>query len=281
MIVKNMPGGGTLVAGNFVYSSEPDGLTIIHTNFGATFISPVIFEDPAVEFDILKVNYIGSMLAPPNVMAIGSANDYMNLEDLKKAKGLKFAAVQPAAMGTIAAALVSEFFGFEDTKIISGYAGSSAQHLALGRGETDAFVTPASSYNIALSKGFVKSPPVMVFGTERSPYFPDVPLFSELLDLTPEQQALVDITNVLSYADMIEAGPPGIPEDRLKFMREKFLEINALPAFQRITKNIWPVWVEPKTAEEIEAIQKMTASVAPEEVAKLKELTEKYISIIK
>jgi len=281
MIVKNMTGGGGLVGLNYAYAAKPTGLTIATANFGSVWVAPVVFGDPAVKHDLGKWSYVGGMLCPPWVLCIGKANDYKSFDDLKKAKGLKFAAVGPTNVDAIASALVSEFFGLTGTRIISGYPGAADTALAVGRGECDAFITPASAYHIYLEKGFIKPPPVMVISSTKSPYFPDVPALPDLVRLTPDQQVLFDIVQAVGYADVLHAGPPGIPEDRLNYMREKFAEITALPAFQSITRNFWPVWVAPKKADDLKSIVERALAVPKKDVARLNEIVKKYVAVLR
>lgn len=85
MIVQNMPGAGSVVATNYVYSvAKPDGLTI-------GFPSNSIYLDQLVgrkeaQFDIRKFAWIGSPVREPMIFYIRSDSPHKTIADVKNAK---------------------------------------------------------------------------------------------------------------------------------------------------------------------------------------------------
>ena len=66
VIVKNMPGGGTVKATNFIYEkARPDGLTV---QFGPVFAFNQIISAPGVRFKFEKFTFIGGAVGAPRVM---------------------------------------------------------------------------------------------------------------------------------------------------------------------------------------------------------------------
>src|SRR4029453_15190043 len=58
LVVQNMPGGGSLVATNYVYSvAKPDGLTLGMPN-QSVYMGQVV-GDKEARFDVQKLNWIG------------------------------------------------------------------------------------------------------------------------------------------------------------------------------------------------------------------------------
>ena len=84
--------------------------------------------------------------------------------------------------------------------------------------------------------------PMFVLATERDPLMPDVPAITELVNLTGEDLELVKLWETAFVGSSILAAPPGVPEDRLTFLRglankwaqdEGFREeINAVSGFE-------------------------------------------------
>jgi len=284
MVVKNMEGAGGLVGANFVYEAKPDGLTMGQSNFGSVFLGGVLMGQAGVKFDVAKLNFIGAMFTPPWGFSIGAKTPGTTIGDLQKAKGLKFAGPSPKDNAVTNAALLIDFFGL-DAKIVTGYKGSAEMGLACGRGEADGSVIPGSGLIVQMEKGFMKSPPLVVFHRERTEYFPNTPTLLDLVkastkkDLTPEQEKLFTVVELLNRADMVFYAPPGIPEDRLKFMRDAFVRVTANSALQEISKKWWPVWTKPLTSDDLTVIIKKTLATPKEDVARINQLVNKYLAI--
>jgi len=59
MVVQNMPGGGSMIAANYLYGvAKPDGLTI--GMFQTHMYLQQMVQQPEVKFDVLKFNWLGS-----------------------------------------------------------------------------------------------------------------------------------------------------------------------------------------------------------------------------
>ena len=73
-----MPGGGSLVATNYVYSvAKPDGLTLGMPN-QLVYMGQVV-GDKEARFDIQKLNWIGSPDRNPTVLYIRADAAYKNI----------------------------------------------------------------------------------------------------------------------------------------------------------------------------------------------------------
>src|SRR5688572_28477628 len=83
--VQNMPGGGSLVATNYVYSvAKPDGLTLGMPN-QLVYMAQVV-GDKEARFDAPKLNWIGSPDRNPTVLYIRADTPYKTIDDVIKAK---------------------------------------------------------------------------------------------------------------------------------------------------------------------------------------------------
>jgi len=62
--------------------------------------------------------------------------------------------------------------------------------------------------------------PLFVLSTERNPLAPDAPAITELVNLSDEDLALVQLWGTSLSASNLFVAPPGIAEDRLAFLRD-------------------------------------------------------------
>lgn len=263
MIVKNMTGGGGLVATNYINSAKPNGLIIGFGMVASAYIMPVLTKDPAVKFDAKKLNWLVGVFHEPWGLHVSVKRPYETVEDLKKAKGLKFATLAPFSGATIVEAFFIDILGL-DAKIVTGYKGGSHMALAGGKGEIDIAPLPIGTGLDGVNKGFVK-PPVVIMGRKRVSVFPDTPAFPELVKFTPEQDAQFKLVDTTSYISRVGAAAPGVPEDRVKFMRDAFAKIVAIDGFKTQSKLSFPLGPTPMISEELNAFmnEAFTMNVDP------------------
>src|SRR4029450_1488873 len=85
MIVQNMPGAGSVVATNYVYSvAKPDGLTIGYPSNGI-YLDQLVGR-PEVKLDISKFAWIGSPVKEPMIFYIRTDAPFKTIFDVKNAK---------------------------------------------------------------------------------------------------------------------------------------------------------------------------------------------------
>ena len=135
-----------------------------------------------------------------------------------------------------------------DAKIITGYKGGSDMALAAGKGEIDIVPLPTGTGLDSVNKGFVK-PPVVVMGNRRVDVFKDSPAFTEVLNFTPEQKTFFKLAYATTYILRVGAAPPGVPEDRIKFMQDTFAKIVTMDGFKEQSKLAFPFGPTPLVGE--------------------------------
>jgi tripartite-type tricarboxylate transporter receptor subunit TctC len=67
-VVQNMPGAGHLIGTNYIYASDPDGLTFGTFNTG--LIYGQLAGDPGIKFDLTKMSWIGKVSSDPRVIVV-------------------------------------------------------------------------------------------------------------------------------------------------------------------------------------------------------------------
>jgi len=274
MIVKTMTGAGGLVATNYINSAKPDGLTIGFGMFGNAYLSPYLAKDPAVKFDYKKLTWLIGVFNEPFGLHVSVKRPYASVDDLKKVKGLKIAALAPFGPDSTAEVPFIDFLGL-DAQIITGYKGGSEMALAAGKGEIDIVPLPAGTGLDSVNKGFVKAP-VVVMANRRVDVFKDSPAFTEVVNFTPEQKAFFKATDTASYILRVGAAPPGVPEDRVKFMQDSFAKIVAMDGFKEQSKLAFPLGPTPLVGDELNAFVKEAGNI---NIEAINQLIKKYLAI--
>ncbi len=104
-VVQNMPGAGHLVGTNYIYASEPDGLTIGTFNTGLIY-SQLAGKD-GIKFDLAKMSWIGKVASDPRVIVMSKQSGIESYEQLKNLKEpIKFAAAGAGSASTIEATML-------------------------------------------------------------------------------------------------------------------------------------------------------------------------------
>lgn len=269
----NVSSAGGLQNANQIFTAKPDGLTVATIEVD-NMAAPVIFNDPAVKYDMGKFSCIGIMGTEPYALSVSIKYPYTSPDDLKGATGFRFAGDQPTAAPAVNAALIAGAFGMKDAKIVLGYTSTTEQGLSLGRGETDACVQSVRANQDWINAGFVHPSPVspaFILDFERSEFSPDTPILSELVTLTPDQEAQLAISVALQSAKLFYM-PPGVPQDRVLFMREMFDKIMVDKSFVTQAMLRWTEWSAPIPGDKVAARMQAVASIPKGDIDKLKEL---------
>lgn len=253
VIVENRPGAGHKIAITIVYNSKPDGYTIGMPMMPGLYF-PQMFEEQ--KYDMTKITWLVTILKEPRVIAIAPNLKFKTLQDLQQAESVRVPIV-----GFSSVILANEKLGI-NAKYISGHKNSKEAVLAALRGDADAVGFSFGS----LRKFFTKKQliPVAVVGSEkRIPAIPEVPTLAELGH--PDLNKMLGTYRVL-------AGPPNLPADRTKYLRDtiwKTLNDAEFVAWSKQAKR-------PVEALDGEATAKTLDSVM-KEYTNYKDILKKYV----
>src|SRR5579862_7038601 len=135
VVVRNMPGAGTMAAVRYLMTGAPqDGTTI--GAFQPGLIGQSRLTPDKVPLDFRNFAWIGSISEDLSICYTWSALGLKNLAELKARKGLHFGQSGPGTNGDIFARILKQVFGL-DLSEVGGYAGSADVRLAVERGELD------------------------------------------------------------------------------------------------------------------------------------------------
>jgi tripartite-type tricarboxylate transporter receptor subunit TctC len=275
MVVKNVTGAAGIRGTNYIYAANPDGLTIGISVLAGSLIAPPLWKDPGVRFDPDKFIYLGAITKDPYIFTISSKLPYKSMKEIEGVKGFKFAGIERIGQPVLGAALIADLFKFVDPRIVVGYSGTKEVALSVARGETDGYVLAAASTVEDIKAGYVKKP-LVVLDSKRTKWFPDVPTVSELAQLSPKMKVYFNI-----FESMAEGRPflmpPGVPQDKVQFMRDAFNKIVNTKDFQTQAMTHWRVWEDPLSGEEVQALVKSVMSTPEADVEAFRKLADKYL----
>ncbi|MDF1635368.1 tripartite tricarboxylate transporter substrate-binding protein [Mycoplana sp. MJR14] len=263
-VVQNMPGAGHLIGANYVYASEPDGLTFGTFNTG--LIYGQLAGDPAIKFDLGNMSWIGKVASDPRVIVVTKDSGIESFEQLKNSKEpVKFASAGVGSASTVETTMLVKALGLP-VEIVSGYNGGDDQ-LAMRRGEVQGIIASRSSFQEFVNEGNAKI--IAQIGGSES----DVPQLSSMTD-DAEAQKVIALVASQSNISRLSAGPAGIPEDRLQALRDAYTKATTDPAFLEKAKSLG-LPVDPKVGDDVATVVKAALNQSPEIVTFLQETLKK------
>jgi tripartite-type tricarboxylate transporter receptor subunit TctC len=279
-IVQNMPGAGSITAANYLYNlAKPDGLT-----FGS--ISAALYFDQLtgrkeVNFDWAKFSWIGTPERTSEMIYMRADAPYKTFDEIRNAN-------EPPRCGAVGTGSTDYYFprllaeALElKFQIVTGYPGSRDIDLAAERGEVQCRAgTIAAFFGREPGRTWAKTGFVRLLvqgGKNRDPRAADVPTIYELTDKHGTPDAIRRVAGVLLSPGEFGRpllGPPGIPPDRLKLVREAFTKTMSDPELlAEAKKNRWETNFS--TGDEMAALAKEVTSQPPEVVDLMKKILGK------
>jgi tripartite-type tricarboxylate transporter receptor subunit TctC len=278
MIVQNMPGAGSVVATNYVYSvAKPDGLTIGFPSNGI-YLDQLVGR-AEVKFDIRKFGWIGSPVKEPMLLYMRSDAPFKTITDVKNAKEPpKCGSTGTASSDFILSRLLEETLPPLKINTVLGYPGGSEIDLAVEKGEVMCRGMTASPFfgrEPFLSwqkKNFVR---VLLFtGDKRDERIPDVPTIGEIFDKEKVPENSRRVADVILAAESFGRpifATPGTPADRVKLLRNAFGQALKDPELIAEAKK-GRMDIDPTTGENLEKLANQILAQPPEVIARVKKI---------
>ncbi len=220
VIVKNMPGGGSVTMTNYVYRSAPKDGTVLGYALPA-IITAQLLEPRRARYDGREINWIGSAFRTTNVLSISSSAPVQTLEQLRQ---------QPLAIGVTGRgspiyqlpALSRSLLGLQ-LRIIAGYEGGNDITLAMERGEVHGQGTALEFWAMSrpqwLESGELNH--LVYIGAGDPQRLPGVPHMKDLVS-TDEDMRLVEFFETSATFGFPLFAPPSVPQARIELLRQAF-----------------------------------------------------------
>ena len=277
-VIQNMPGAGSMIAANHLYNmTKPDGLTL--GSFGGALIMAQLTGRKEVQFDWPKYAWIGTPYRAGHLLFMRSDAPYKNLDQLRQTNDPpRCSATGVGSTGYDIPRLLEDALGMK-FKVISGYPGGADQDLAMERNEVqcraitiDGFLG-REPFITWLKKAFVR----VWLQTEKQRHakIPDAPTIFELMDQYKVPDAKRRLVNTYlglwGFGSMPLVATPGLPQDRVKLLREAYWKMFSDPEFiEDISKKNWEP--RPVNGEELSELAKEVVNQPPDVAAALKRI---------
>jgi tripartite-type tricarboxylate transporter receptor subunit TctC len=271
LIVQNMPGGGNVLATNYMYNIAPKDGTVIATVHNAMPLHQVL-DGRGVRFDAGKFNWLGSTGNENEVILVWHGAGIYTIKQAKEREVVLGATGAGSGLSIIPAA-VNNVLGTR-FKMVIGYKTSEDINLAMERGEVQARAFGINSI-IAQHPDWLNEHKVVFLaqaGVKRDKDLPDVPLLTELA-ATAEQRAVLKLISAPAGLGHPYLAPPGTPPDRVAVLRSAFAATLRDKAFLAEVDKL-QIAIDPMSAEEVGEIVAETIHASPDVVAKAKAAVE-------
>lgn len=280
IIVQNMPGAGSMIAANHLYSvAAPDGLTI-----GAIF--PALYFDQIVgrkevKYDWAKFVWVGSPVTSNHLLYMRADTPYKTFDDVvKTSTPPKCGASGTSSTGYYVPKLLDEVVGSK-FDVVLGYQAGQDIDLAVERGELAcrAFTVTAffarEPFISWRKNNFVRV--LVQTGHKRDRRLQDTPTIYELMDRYKTSTSGRNLTTLVLAGGQFGRPyvlAPNTPADRVKIIREAFEKVLADESVLAEGKKR-KLEFDPTSSQDLEKLAKEVMSQPPEIVAKMKQLLGK------
>jgi tripartite-type tricarboxylate transporter receptor subunit TctC len=226
IVVQNMPGAGGLKTMNYIAHVAPrDGLTVgaVQNSIGYEPMMGISGGKENAQFDLLKVNWVGSMAKEVALSVFWNPSPVKTIEDLQKIE-VTTGSTGAATSNTIYARMMNSILGTK-FNIVHGYPNQPPIWLAMERGELQGSAGPFYS-SLANSKPEwlrdKKITIVVQIALEKHPKLPDVPLVLDYAKTPADRQEMeLAVASLLMGRPYVM--PEGVPADRVKILQDSFM----------------------------------------------------------
>ena len=269
VIAQSMPGAGGLKMTNYVYNVAPkDGSVLVM--LPDTLVITELLRPEKAKYKSDRFTFLGGAVRSNSVMAIRSDTGVRTWKDLRS----KVVPLASSGLGSQTYQIPALVNGLLNTKIkiVKGYRGSRKMLLAMEQGEVAginlswlAFKTQRKAW---FDSGYAV--PVIQMGPTKEPELPaSVPLLRDLVDA--KDRPIVGFMSTLVSIGRSLAVPPGVPADRIAFLRAAFAKVVNDPTFVADMKKR-KLEITASTGAQLQHIVATNLKVSPAIVAKARNL---------
>ena len=275
VVVRNMPGAGSIAATSFIAKLAPrDGLTIGLVQNNAPF-EPLVGTKEA-DYDPTRITWLGAPSVEVGLLIAWGGSKFRTLDDARR---MEMTIGSSGANGTPAffARLLASVFDLK-LKIIPGYPGQNEAWIAMERGELDGYGLTFWSSLAAGKPDWVRDKKVnmlLQFGPEREAALADVPYGPDLVTKA-EDKVFFEAGYASLKAGRPFLAPPDVPADRVAALRAAMNATFADPEFLAEVARLQMPVDKPSTGEEMQALIKRIYALPPAVIERLRKMAQNY-----
>jgi tripartite-type tricarboxylate transporter receptor subunit TctC len=267
VVVRNMPGGGSLIAANYVFNIAPKDGTVL------AITSPTIPLDEklgnkVVKYKANQFTWIGRVTNAVNPLFVWHTQPYKSWKDamtkeitLSATGAGSTVSVYPTVLNNV---LKTKF------KLIMGYKGSGASMLAMERGEVAGHSTAWEALKTQ-HPDWIKEKKVNIllqFALERAPQMKDVPTVIEIAETQEQKDVLRTVLKATEIGKPF-LSTPGVPKDRTEALRRAFDKMCADPEMKADFDKAG-VELVPLSGEKLQELVQELTDIKPDLIEKVK-----------
>jgi tripartite-type tricarboxylate transporter receptor subunit TctC len=221
VVVKNMPGAGTLQVANYIYSvAQKDGLTIGAID-GSNAVGHLL-KSQGVQFDPRNFIWIGNMNAEVAVI-IGWKGSKIKKFEQVFSEDMIVGTAGPTSGSTVFANVLNNLIGTR-FRLVTGYPGTNEMLLAMERGEIEGIPSVNLSSLVGARPNWMADGSANILlqiGKERHPTLRQVPLVHDFAK-NEEQRQIMKLIFMAPELGRPFVAPPQLPKDIAASHRDAF-----------------------------------------------------------
>lgn len=220
IVPRNMPGGGGIVAANWLASLAPRDGTVLHMIM-QNMMSSQALGVGGVQFDTRRFMWVGNTTSAPNVVNAWHTTGVRSIADVQT-RGLVVGAPVGTA-GVIYPEVMNALIGTK-FKIVTGYPGGNEVNIAMERGEVEGRGSNSWASWKSTKPHWLAEKKLNILvqvGLKRHPDLPDVPLLLELARNEADRQVLTFISADTAVSRSVVT-TPDTPSERVDALRRAF-----------------------------------------------------------
>jgi len=275
MVVQNQPAaGGLALANRFANAVEKDGLTL--SIMGRALPQFQIMGDANANFDPLKFTWLGSLSSYENdayLLLLNTNAPTKNVADLKKPGPAVPLGANRTGSANVTFALIARDVLKLNVQVVRGFPGANDINLAMQRGEVEGQAIDLSAIISSQREMWTSKQvrPVVQFGRmTRMKELADVPTGRELVT-DKDDLALLAFAELPFFMALPFAGPPDIPADRARALRDGFMNMTKDPSFLADAERIG-IDISAIDGEKVRKLIEDATKTPPDVLARFKKL---------
>jgi len=264
VVVRNMPGSGSLVATLNLYNTAPKDGTVLGVVGGGVVIEPLL-GNPQAKYDARRFNWIGGRTKDNLVCATWNKVPVRTMADVTRRETV-VGATGPGSRTLTHPKAFNELLGTK-FKVVTGYPGGNEITLAMERGEVEGYCgwTVGSIMNRAahwLTDGTI---------TLLAQFTRDLPKVPVARDMMPTEigRKVIDFLSADAVLAWPLMAPPGLPAERVEELRKGFLAAMNDPELKAEATKL-KLEIAPVTGTEMQALVDQVYASPPEVTALVK-----------
>jgi len=272
VIVRNMPGAGSLTMAQHLHHGAPNDGTSVGAPLNTLPLYQIL-EPTKINIDVSKFNWIGSIASPTNVLATWHTSGIKTVDDAKKKEtiiGSPGINTSQSMFPLLSNAVLQTKF-----KVISGYKGGAEVNLAMERGEVHGRGANAYLAYRFQNADWIRDEKLnflfqMTF--HRDKILPNVPTLLELTS-SAEDRKIIAISTATETIGRPFFVSFGVPTERIELLRRALINVASDEFFLAEARKS-QMDVAAVAGEEIQSLVEGLTRTPAETVKRFKEATE-------